>query len=101
MKIILLILPLAGAALVASAGEPAKSIAPNVSVTLPDKTDAVSTPAGKPEVADQAPDESVTGKIAHAGAATAKALRSTGQTVVESVNPFAPSIRRAPGRRRR
>jgi hypothetical protein len=97
MKIILCILPLTGAALLASAGEPAKTTTPHASVALTDKNDAPSTPAGKPEAPDQAPSEGITHETAHPGAAAANALRLTGRTVLNSVNPFAP-VEQAPAK---
>jgi len=95
MKALLFIIPLAGAALLASAGEPAKTNAPSASATQSPAKESPMAPAGNLDAVDKAFTEKVAERIVNSEAITVKPLRSASRSVGQLFNPFAP-LERAP-----
>jgi len=90
MKTILLILPLAGAALLASAAEPVKPETPGATTTLSASKDAVSPVTTGLTAADKASDAKFGEKIARSGELKTKPKVSVTRSFAQSLNPFAP-----------
>jgi hypothetical protein len=95
MKTILFLLPLAGAVLLASAAEPVKE-SPASTNTTPMATPAPAAPTGHLDVSDSDYAAKLGERLARSEAITVKPLRSSGQNLLQSLNPFAP-LERAPG----
>jgi len=87
-KISLLILPLAGAALLATAADPASNETPSTDPTPLAATR--STPAGGLDQSDKAYDAKVGERLARSGAISTKPEKSLTRGFFKSLNPFAP-----------
>ena len=91
----LLLLPIAGAALLAAAAEPVKESPARTNAT-PAAAPAPAAPAGHLDASDSDYPARLGERLARSEAITVKPLRSSGQNLLQSLNPFAPR-ERAPG----
>lgn len=92
MKTILLILPLAGAALLASGTEPVKPETSSATVSLSaTRTSSPSVSSGGLDAADKTYTAKLGERLARSGMLTTKAERSASQSFVQSLNPLAPT----------
>ena len=94
MKTILLILPLAGVALLAAAGEPAKPETASAPTNLSAENNATKSAAvakgGGLDAADKAASTKLGEKVARSDALTTKSGHSVTKSFMQSLNPFAP-----------
>ena len=91
MKTILFILPLTGAALLASAAEPVKPETPSATTTMSVTKNSSNAPTGGLDAVDKAYDAKLGERLARSGAVTTKAERSATKGFMQSFNPFAPT----------
>ena len=92
MKTLMLILPLAGAALLASAAEPVKTetTPSGVSIMSATRDSANAMPGGR-DAADEAYDAKIGERLARSGAVTLKPKVSLAKGFLQSLNPLAPT----------
>jgi hypothetical protein len=90
MKASVFLFLLTGVPLFALAGEPAKPETSAPSPTLSASTNSNTTAAGNIAAADKASAEQLGQQVTRSGKITVKPQRTTGQTIVQSFNPFAP-----------
>lgn len=93
MKTILFLIPLTGAALLASAGEPVKTNAPSTPTTTTftvTKNTTTDAKGAMLDATDKAYAARLGQQLARSGALTAKPTQSAGGKFLQSLNPFAP-----------
>lgn len=92
MKTMMLIFPLVGTALLASAAEPVKPETPSGDVTAMSVTKNSANPApGGRDAADEAYDAKIGERLARSGAVTLKPKVSLAKGFLQSLNPLAPT----------